>query len=76
MPNQCDVLHPIYGVHDRCLCNERAATSILKQDIKFLVDFIDEYCPISNIVTADFAYVKYASERLELIKKRYLNQGI
>lgn len=41
MPNQCDVLHPIYGVHDCCLCNSRVNVGELKSDIQWLLQYVE-----------------------------------
>jgi hypothetical protein len=41
--NQCEVLHPIYGFDNCCLCNARQELNNLKLDIGFLIRDYESY---------------------------------
>jgi hypothetical protein len=67
MPNQHMPLHFLYGFHDCCLCksqqNEEFYKQIYKDDVKFLLQYIDE----------DFVgreELEFFKSRMELIKDR------
>ena len=67
MPNQHMPLHFLYGSHDCCLCksqqNEEFWKTIYKDDVKFLLRYIDE-----DIM--DSFEMEYFKSRMQMIKDR------
>ena len=63
MPNQCTPLHFIYGVRDCCLCHSNVERDLLKEDLKYLLQFVDE-----DFVGSD--QLEYFRTRMELIRQR------
>lgn len=63
MPNQCAVLHPIYGVQDCCLCNRNDEIDLLKSDINWLLQYIEIPKKLSKETKA---YMKSHIEKIRL----------
>lgn len=63
MSNQCTPLHFLYGPSDCCLCGARMERDLLKEDIKFLLQFVDE-----DLV--DSRQIISFKERMEQIRRK------
>jgi len=70
--NQCDILHPIYGLDNCCLCGAKSEVNQLKSDISWLLQFV-ELPPDCSYATKQYMKKHIAEIRQRASKGLLLN---